>query len=419
MPKIIGEPKVRFNLFDWNAKEETYIIMYFQYKKGLRLKYSTGTKVLPKDWNDREQCAISSKRFSEGAEINARLDKLEKHCLAIYRENGKGKISPDDFRKELRYRMGDEEREAEPEHITFLEFAERMYEDRAKQPNAKKGSLQVVHKVVWHLQTYAKEKRRKLEFSELNEKFYNDFRDWLYSPPRSLSTNYVRKIFQNIKFFIRKAENKHLHDDRSYRDFEVDSAPVSKIALSFEQLEHMANLELSGHLEKARDLFLIGAYTGLRFGDFTRIRPEHIKDHKGESVIEITTQKTEQTVTIPLHPALDRVLKKYGYKSPKQGNANMNKYLKEIGRLAGFTAEIMVHNSSGGVLKEVKKQMWEELKTHVARRSFATNYYEKYPEQINSIMQITGHTTEKMFRAYIVTDKRDSAVKFGKAIKDR
>lgn len=418
MPKIIGEPKVRFNLFDWNAKEETYIILYFQYRKGLRLKYSTGRKILPKDWNDREQCAIQSKRFSEGAEINARLDDLERHCLAIYRENGKGNITPEKFRQELRARMGDTEPEEDIRPKTFLEFVEQMYEAKEKQPNAKKGSLQVLHKVIWHLQTYAREKRRKLDFSELNEKFYDDFRDWLHSPPRLLSTNYVRKIFQNLKFFIRKAENQHLHNDRSYRDFETDSAPVSKIALTFEQLEHMATLQLPGHLEKARDLFLIGSYTGLRFSDFVRIRPEHIKDHKGETVIEITTQKTEQTVTIPLHPALNTVLKKYNYQSPKMGNALMNRYLKEIGRLAGFTSEIMVHDSTGGIHREVKRQMWEELKTHVARRSFATNYYEKYPDQINNIMQITGHTTERMFRAYIVTDKRDSAVKFGRAIQE-
>jgi hypothetical protein len=59
------------------------------------------------------------------------------------------------------------------------------------------------------------------------------------------------------------------------------------------------------------------------------------------------------------------------------------------------------------------------LSTHVARRSFASNFYLKHPRLINDIMQITGHSTEKMFRAYIVTDALDSAVNFGKAIKDK
>lgn len=56
------------------------------------------------------------------------------------------------------------------------------------------------------------------------------------------------------------------------------------------------------------------------------------------------------------------------------------------------------------------------MATHVARRSFATNYYEKYPEMIDSIMKITGHTTEKMFREYIITDKIDSALRLSSAI---
>ena len=136
-------------------------------------------------------------------------------------------------------------------------------------------------------------------------------------------------------------------------------------------------------------------------------------------MIEIVAQKTEQTVFIPLHPILDSVLKKYGYTSPKMSNQKMNAYLKEIGQAAGLANEIMVYNSKGGKRTEKAVPMWQMLKTHVARRSFATNYYQKYPKLIDNIMKITGHTTEKAFRAYIVTDAKDSALKFAKGIKSK
>lgn len=419
MPKVIGKPKVRFNLFDSNATEETYIILYFAYRKGKRMKYSTARKIHPEFWDRRKQRAIV--RYADAATLNAHLGDLENYCVAIFDETGGGKITPDNFRAELKNRVEDKEQTDDPDPITFLEFVEQVYNDKAKQPTAKKGSLQVDHKVLWHLKTYAKEKRRKLEFSELNERFYNDFKAWLHSPPRSLSTNYVQKIFGNIKYFIRKAENQHLHNDRSYREFNPATAPVTKIALTFEQLEHMAALELSTspHLEKARDLFLIGAYSGQRYSDFSRLKPEHIKSHDGERVIEIVTQKTRQTVVIPLHPVLDGVLARHGYTSPKMANQKMNKYLKELGQLAGLTNEIMVNDSTGGITREVKQPMWELLSTHVARRSFATNYYKKYPHLINEIMGITGHTTERMFRAYIVSDKLEGAMTFAKGIKDK
>ncbi|MEO6040129.1 MAG: site-specific integrase, partial [Saprospiraceae bacterium] len=329
MPKIIGLPKVRFNLYDWNAKEETYIILYYQYLKGQRLKYSTGWKIMPIDWDGRKQRAKQSKRFEESTFLNAHLNKLEQACTEIYLENGKGKISPADFRKELKIRVGDAEREEEPQELrppTFLEFVEEYYQERKRQPNANKSTLKVIHKVKIHVQEYARDRKRQLPFSDLNERFLTDFRDWLHSAPRELSSNYVQKIFQYIKVFARKAEIRGYHSNQDYKDFKIPTTPVTKIALSFEQLDHLFMLDLSGNirLEKVRDLFLIGAYTGLRFSDFTRITPERIETHDGQQVIVITTRKTAQTVKIPLHPILDQVLKKYGYSSPLISNQKMN-----------------------------------------------------------------------------------------------
>lgn len=421
MPKVIGLPKVRFNLFDWNTNQETYIILYFQYTRGKRLKYSTGWKIRPNDWDRYKQRARHSKRFAESTFLNSHLERLEQLCKEIYLEKGRSKISPEDFRQELKIRLGDAEREEEEEvkrPLTFLEFVEEYYQERKQQPNANPGTLKFLHKVKVHIQNYARDRKRKLEFTELNDKFFSDFRDWLHAPPRLLSTNYVQKVFQYIKVFARKSESRGYHSNRAYQDFKLPKTPVSKIALSFEQLEQLHTLELADNprLEKVRDLFLIGAYTGLRFSDFTRIRPEHIQTHKGERIIEITTQKTDQTVYIPLHPVLDDVLKKYGYKSPHISNQKMNDYLKELGQVAEFDKEVIVNDATGGIRKEKKVPFWEMLTTHVARRSFATNFYQKHPEQIDRIMKITGHKTERMFREYIVTDALDSAVDFGKAI---
>lgn len=62
--------------------------------------------------------------------------------------------------------------------------------------------------------------------------------------------------------------------------------------MSFDELDALARLDLSANarLDKARDLFLIGAYTGLRFSDFTRISPGHIEtDLAGKKILTITT----------------------------------------------------------------------------------------------------------------------------------
>lgn len=66
------------------------------------------------------------------------------------------------------------------------------------------------------------------------------------------------------------------------------------------------------HLDRVRDLFLVGCWTGLRFSDFSRIAPENIKG----DFIEIETQKTAEPVVIPIHTTVKQIMKKYKGKYP-------------------------------------------------------------------------------------------------------
>jgi hypothetical protein len=44
-------------------------------------------------------------------------------------------------------------------------------------------------------------------------------------------------------------------------------------------------------------------------------------------------------------------------------------------------------------------QKYELIASHIGRRSFATNHYGKFPNQV--IMKVTGHLTEQQFLEYI------------------
>ena len=56
---------------------------------------------------------------------------------------------------------------------------------------------------------------------------------------------------------------------------------------------------------------------------------------------------------------------------------------------------------------EGKYEKWKLITSHVCRRSFATNQYGILPTPL--IMQITGHSTEKMFLNYIGKNSYDYA----------
>jgi integrase len=154
-------------------------------------------------------------------------------------------------------------------------------------------------------------------------------------------------------------------------------------------------------------LFLIGCYTGLRYSDFSIIKPEQIKD----GYIELKEQtKTGNPVIIPVHATVNRILEKYNGQLPKSiSNQKTNSYLKEIGRLMpslqmNFSRAI----TKGGVKVMTNYQKWELLSTHTARRSFATNEYLNGTPTI-TIMAITGHRTEKAFLRYIKLTPKEHA----------
>ena len=81
-------------------------------------------------------------------------------------------------------------------------------------------------------------------------------------------------------------------------------------------------------------------------------------------------------------------------------NQKFNEALKEIGRKAEL-GKIF----AGGKIVEKK----DEITTHTARRSFATNAYLSKSMQVYEIMNCTGHKSESSFLKYLKLDGLDFA----------
>ncbi len=419
MPRQPKIPAVRFNLKDKADKtKETLIYAYFHYN-GKRLKYSTGEKVLSPYWDKEKQRAKYTKKHSEYSVLNSRLNELEEHIKDIFEEYNFGQLDIDTFKKQLNIKTGKVVPDEEGIPV-FTDFVDQFIEERSGKVNAKRGTWKIYKTVFTHLKEYGKAKKKDLNYEDFTFEFRHDFENWLYLKPREHSTNYVSKIFEVLRQFLHEATRRGYNTNMTFiqRGWSISKEKVQNIILSFSELEILYDLDLSDNpkLDRVRDLFLIGAYSGLRFSDFTRLKPEHIIREEGVEMIEIWTQKTDTQVVIPLMEELKTILEKYGYHSPKAiSNQKMNDYLKELCNLAGIKEEIIKRKSVGGQKKEVKKEKWELVTTHTARRSFATNFYEMGIPAIQ-LMQLTGHSTEKQFMAYINIDKRQNAKNLAKAI---
>ncbi len=390
---------------------------HFRYSQGT-LRFNPGAKVEVKFWDTKAQRAKYTHKHPEYSDVNQLLNEVENVVMNIYRET-KGQLAIEDFRKEIMYRLDRRERPKDEAPIipTLPEFALKYVEERKESVDAKRGTWKNLQTFANYLAEFAKEEQILLTFAQIDHKFYHRFKNWMYSPPREFSAGYAAKVFSVVRQFMLEAKRRKLHHNEDFKEFSIKSEKVTHLALSVEELEHLYNLDLSKNerLERVRDLFLIGCYTGLRYSDFNRIQPQHIIEVEGAKMIEITTQKTGEQVTIPFNPELGHLLNKYNFNPPKISSQKMNDYLKELCAFAGMTEKILVVSNKAGKREENQVEKYKLITTHVARRSFATNLYLLGVPAIN-VMKITGHTTERQFMAYIRIDGRLNAQHMAKQI---
>lgn len=413
MPRVKGIPNVRFTLHSTkDPLKKTYILLYFHYQ-GKRLKYTTGEKVCPDGWDFTRQRAISSRKYPQGVDINETLNKLENLTVSIYRSTNLGEIEPKEFSKELDIRMGYARREEGKAAPTLLTFTQDWVTKYSEQNPTKRSTWKTLFLTLKQLKDYASDKGVKLEFSEIDNEFLSDLIAWLYAPPRVYSRNYVAFVVKRLKMFMQKAYEQGLHDNRVYLSFKYTEIDSDEISLSFEEINAIAKLDLSanGRYELARDVFLVGCFTGQRFSDYSRIKPEHIVHEGGIKVISIVTKKTGSRVKIPLFPILEKILKKYNFKVPKIREDEYRPDIKEVCKLAGITENILIKENRGNQEREEEVPKYSKVTTHTPRRSFASNFIlAKIP--IHLVMAILGHKTEAETRKYARISESQAAQGF-------
>ena len=244
-----------------------------------------------------------------------------------------------------------------------------------------------------------------LEFKDIDQDFLASFVGYLQGLNKA--TNTIAHKVISIKAVMRAAVERGLTDNERWRFFRNSSEETDAVALDEDELRKIRDYDFScePRLERVRDLFLIGCWTGLRFSDVTRIRRENIS----EGVISIVQSKTNDLVVIPVHPVFRELWEKYNGNLPTNiSNQKFNDYIKEVCRIVGLTGRVLKSITRGGRKQTESYEKWQLVSSHTARRSFASNLYRSGFPSI-SIMQITGHRTETAFLKYIKVSRQEHA----------
>lgn len=395
---------------DVDAETEQTIYVTARFGRNDKLMYATPLKVEPLFWDGNKQRVKNSKYCVNKDEINGALTSIEsKVNLFIAEAATKGEpVTKNALRNLLDTHYGKKIAASCDFHSFFEEFI-RLCDTRV---SPRRGGQTIDYKTkreyartYYYIQEYEKNRGVRLEFRNITQSFFNDFVAFLQG--LGLSTNTIWHKTVSLKAVMKAANEQELTDNTKFQLFKNVSEESQAIALSEAELDLLAGFDFSTspRLERTRDLFLVGCWTGLRFSDFTRIREENIKD----GMLTIQQQKTNDFVTIPLHSVFIHIWEKYAGKLPANiSNQKFNDNLKDMCKEAGINERVMKSITKGGKKQTTIYEKWELVSSHTARRSFATNLYKSGFPSI-SIMSITGHKTEGSFLKYIKVSKEEHA----------
>jgi hypothetical protein len=391
---------------------------------GKKFKYYIPEKINPKYWNKKTRQAKQTDKFKEYPEFNQRLKDIASdisNTLLNYKNQNGGEIpNPTTFRALLDLVIKKKEPEKKKVKNFFQFFQDFIDQSRSGvrlHPKTgkpiSKNTLKTYITTFKHLSEFQTKQKNRIDFNTIDLDFYSDYTEFLMKGkktnpktgnlvPFNLSTNTIGKHIQIIKLIMNEATERGLNTNLSFKSkrFVTVREKSDSIYLNEKEIKEIELLDLSNdkRLERVRDLFLIGCYTGLRYSDYSILEPEQMKD----GFIETTQIKTGEPVVIPIHHTVKRIIEKYNGELPRSiSNQKTNQYLKQFGkRTASLNTNVSITFTKGGVKVIENYRRYELLTSHTARRSFATNEYLAGTPTI-TIMAITGHKTEKAFLRYI------------------
>lgn len=382
----------------------------------------------PKDEELKEELKSLLQELKDSSD---KLEEMSSFVLKSFEDADKGTVKDNkDWLKNLVHDFNfppqQEEKEQEPQVTSLLQAVTSLIESaksgnrtvRRKETPVVKETIIQYRQVQTILQRYLKlHKKSDIDLSDVNEKFYKSFVQFLYNEGYKLNT--VGKHIKNLKAAInalpmaQRVSCEFVEPKKCVKLTE----DVDNIYLTEEELESIATVTINTpYLEKVRDQFLLLAWTGCRYSDLPKLNKSNIHTLKnGGQCFKLEQKKTTAKVVIPIFPATQAILEKYDYEVPKpMSNQPFNRFLKEVAKMAGLNDEVTIthtENNDGSVERVTQSfSKWECVTAHTARRSFATNMYKRgYPTLM--IMKITGHKTEKAFLSYIKVSEEENAEK--------
>lgn len=223
----------------------------------------------------------------------------------------------------------------------------RYMEDAIKKENIQYATFKHKRTTVDLLKKFGKIRK----YSDLTPGNILSFDEWLRDGTRSDVT--VSGYHKVVKMYVHKLHIAEIISSNPYDRVKIKRGRnKEREPLTEDELKALRLANLTGKLDRVRDLFIFSAYTGLSYADAQLFDYKTMTEKLGDMYyIDGERVKTGSKYFTPILGPAMKVLKKYNYKLPRISNQKGNDYLHII---------------------QDRLQIRKKMTFHVARHSFAT-----------------------------------------------
>ena len=359
--------RARYYLIEKLADAEGAVPIYISiHHRSERLRYYTGERIKPWDWDKEKQRARTSYRGY--VTLNDLLDSLAEEPRTIERN---ARISGIDctikhLKQQLSYNR-----------ITPKDFI-GVLDEFIREQRLRRRWSPATEKRWWFFRTDLMlfDKTIQLEFASINVQFVQAYVKamLLQGYSNAIIRNHIHMMMQ----FVGWAGKKGYHSSNAYRDIDmnirIQRREKNFVYLTIDEIARVSQLtfdENETRYEKARDVFLFSCFTGLSYRDLKDLRRFSIK----YNYLIITSKYTEDSIRVPLVDHARMILEKYKDSGeiqpvPVVSQQKYNEYLKIIGKRAELNEKVSQIRFKGMGRIETTLPKWQLLTSLAGRRTF-------------------------------------------------
>lgn len=437
---FINEISCNFTLRQPKSEKPTNVYFVTRVQKK-QIKFSTGVRVYPDQWNVKKQEAYISCRLTELDNENNSIVNKKINKLKLY------------FSEYKRYLCNHPE---EIEHRAIILLKQYIYKDTMKKKTEKPATF-IMKQIVEEKDTKESSKnqyrfninkfKRFLDeqsipdtWENMNLDTFTKYQQFLIEEGKKdkdgKKASTIANIIGGTLFPILRKASKRLDipfkwEESNLESFELvkdksnkELARNKEVALTEKQIKRLYEHQLAGTEKQIKkkmeikDLFVLQCLVGQRISDMQKLFNGDNERDEENGTISIIQQKTGARAIIPLVPLAEEIINKYAGKEIKyykERRSDLNKELREIAQEAGLD-EPITYEENG---TKYTKPLYELLHTHSARHTFSTIMCRKdIPRE--DIIIATGHeNTQMLDKIYAHLTAKDKSKKVTNAFKKK